>query len=116
MIREFQTPSGGVALVGRSGRGNDHLLRTKAAKGDLWLHVKGTAGAHVLLPLRGRAQVPPEDTLFAAGLAVKFSKVGGKGKAEVMVADVKDVGRIKGALPGQVTVRKYRTVVADGSE
>jgi predicted ribosome quality control (RQC) complex YloA/Tae2 family protein len=115
LIREFETPTGGVALVGRSGKGNDLLLRTKAGKGDLWLHVKGMAGAHVLLPLRGRAEVPPEDTIFGAALAAEFSKAGGKGKTEVIVADVKDVARIKGALPGQVTVRKYRTIVAEGS-
>lgn len=112
MLRKFRTPSGGVALVGRSGRGNDFILRRKAGKDDLWLHVKGYAGAHVLLPRRGMKELPAEDMEFAAGLAVYHSKAKGGGKAEVMVAEVKDLNRPKGAFPGQVTVKKYTTVIA----
>ncbi len=116
LFHEFRSPGGLSALVGKSARGNDHLLRRKASKGDLWFHVKGRPGAHVLLRKEGGAEPTDEDIIFAAALAVHFSGARGKGKAEVMTTDVKNVNKPKGAVPGQVTVSRYSTVVSDGSE
>jgi predicted ribosome quality control (RQC) complex YloA/Tae2 family protein len=115
LLRTFRTGSGREVLVGRSGKGNDQILR-KARKGDLWFHVEGVPGAHVLLPRRDKGPPDPDDVEFAAGLAVEFSKAKGKGRVEVIVADVKDVSRLKGALPGQVRVRRRRTITSEGAE
>lgn len=112
LFHEFLTPAGLSVFVGKSSRGNDFLLRRKARKGDLWFHVKGAPGAHVLLLERGKQPVSEQDIEFAAGLAVAHSKA--KGKVEVMVADVKDLRRPKGALPGHVTVKKYKTLIHEG--
>ncbi|MFH1115170.1 MAG: NFACT family protein [Pseudomonadota bacterium] len=112
--REFRTPSGRPVLVGKSAQGNDFLLRRKARKGDLWFHVKGMPGSHVLLPERSKEPASVEDMEYAAGLAVEHSKARGGGKVEVMAADAADVGRPKGALPGQVIVGSYITIVSDG--
>lgn len=111
-FHRFQSPGGHEVLVGRSGKGNEDLLRKKARKGDLWFHVKDRPGAHVILPVRQGEPVTVEDKEFAAGLAVHFSKARGAGQAEVIVADVKDLRRPKGALPGQVTVRSFVTIRA----
>ncbi|MEW6529543.1 MAG: NFACT family protein [Thermodesulfobacteriota bacterium] len=116
MFRDFRSPGGLTVLVGKSGRGNDFLLRHKAHKGDLWFHVKSRAGAHVLLPRRARGEPSDEDKAFAASLAVHFSHAKGKGKTEVIVADVGDVSRPKGALPGQVIVRHYTTMIAESQD
>lgn len=114
LFREMRTWTGRLILVGKSAKGNDFLLRRKARKGDLWFHVKDFAGAHVILRRERDDAATIEDMQFAAGIAVHFSKARGKGKIEVIVADVADVGRAKGALPGQVTVKAYRTVVSEG--
>jgi predicted ribosome quality control (RQC) complex YloA/Tae2 family protein len=114
-FREFHAPSGAAILVGKSGKGNDYILKAGAAKGGVWFHAKGVPGAHVILVQGARKDSSPADEEFAAGLAVRFSKAGGKGKAEVMIADVKDVKRPKGALPGQVTVSSYRTIMSEGA-
>jgi predicted ribosome quality control (RQC) complex YloA/Tae2 family protein len=114
LFREVRTPAGTLILVGKSGKGNDFLLRRKSRKGDLWFHVKGFAGSHVVLPREGNEPIPIGDMEMAAGLAVHFSKARGKGKVEVIVADVGDLGRPKGALPGQVTVKTYKTLISDG--
>ncbi|MEJ2719364.1 MAG: NFACT family protein [Deltaproteobacteria bacterium] len=116
LFHEFRSPSGGVILVGKSGKGNNFLLREKARKGDLWFHVKGMAGAHVLLPVRTKEAPRVEDKERAAALAVHFSRARGGGKAEVMVADVKDVTRPKGAEPGRVSVKSYVTIYSEGSD
>ncbi|MBI5249986.1 MAG: NFACT family protein [Desulfomonile tiedjei] len=114
LFRSLHTPSGGTVLVGKSGKGNEFLIRKKARKGDLWFHVKGVAGAHVLL--KEKKGEPPcnDDMEFAAGVAVHFSKGRDKGKVEVMIADVGDLGHPKGGIPGQVTVRSYRTILSEG--
>ncbi len=111
----FSAPSGAMVLVGKSGRGNDALLRSKASKQDLWFHVKDYSGAHVVLSLQ-KESPDPDDLDFAASLAVDNSKARGKGKVEVIVATVGDLSRAKGAHPGQVKVRKFRTVVSAGGQ
>jgi len=113
-FRELATPSGREVLVGTSGLGNDVILR-RAGKGDLWFHVKGFPGAHVLLVQRPSEPAPAADIEFVASVAAYFSRARGKGKVEVIVADAGDVRRIRGGSPGQVTVRKHRTVLSDGS-
>lgn len=114
LFHEFRSPSGGMILVGKSAKGNDFLLRRKAKRGDLWFHVKDIPGAHVLLPLAGGQSASQEDIVKAAGLAIHFSRARSAGRAEVIVADVKDLDRPKGALPGKVTVRRYSTVFVEG--
>lgn len=115
LFHTFQTPSGRPVLVGKSAQGNDYLLKRKAVKEDLWLHVSQIPGAHVLLRAEGRAP-DPEDIAFCAKLAVTYSKARGKGKAEVIVAKVKDIERPKGALPGQVRVKSFKTVLSEGEK
>ncbi len=112
MWRGFTSPEGRRILVGKSGRSNDMLLRSKAREGDLWFHVKDRPGAHVLLPIRTRESPSIADKEYAAGLAVHFSKARGSGKAEVIMANVKDLVRPKGALPGQVKVKSFVTILA----
>lgn len=112
-FRTYRSPGGFVTLVGKSGRGNDLLLRTRARDGDLWLHVKDGPGAHVVLLQRERREAAAEDIAFAAGLAAFFSRARSSGKVEVMFTDVKNVTRPKGAAPGRVTVRAYNTILAD---
>jgi predicted ribosome quality control (RQC) complex YloA/Tae2 family protein len=113
LFHTLQTPSGRSVLVGKSARGNDYLLKRKAVNEDLWLHVSRMPGAHVLLRTAGE-EPSPDDIAFCAKLAVAYSKAKGKGKTEVIVARVKDVERPKGALPGQVRVKRLRTILSEG--
>jgi predicted ribosome quality control (RQC) complex YloA/Tae2 family protein len=115
-FHEFTSPSGKTVLVGRSATGNDYLVKKRGKKGDLWFHVKDQPGAHVLLILQGKDPATVEDKEFAAGLAVNFSKGRGKGKAEVIIADVSDLGHTKGGMPGQVTVKKHKTMLSTGEQ
>ncbi len=56
--------------------------------------------------------VSEQDKDFAAGLAVHFSKARGKGKVEVIIADGGELERPKGALLGQVIVKRYETILS----
>lgn len=108
---EHKSPAGHKIMVGKSARGNDFILRRLVGKDDLWLHAKDWAGAHVFLESPGNFPITHEDIVFAASLALGHSKGRNESKGEVMVANVKDVSRVKGGVTGQVKVRAYHSVV-----
>lgn len=102
----YRTSDGFLALRGKNAKANDQLLRL-ASPFDLWFHAADGPGAHVILRRDhpGR-EVPRQSLLEAAGLAALASFAAGAGTADVWMARVGDVRRIKGAAPGQVTVSR----------
>ena len=98
---EFTSPSGYRVLVGRNNMQNDTLTFRLASKGDLWFHVKGMPGSHVVLVCDG-AEPPAEDYTFAAQLAAKYSRASGEGIA-VDYTRVRYVKKPPGSRPGFVT-------------
>jgi predicted ribosome quality control (RQC) complex YloA/Tae2 family protein len=106
----YRTQDGLEIWVGRSDEGND-LLTTRLARGnDLFFHLEGSPGSHVILRTEGRSEAPQESLLEAAELAVHFSKARGASRASVHVAAVKDVSKPPGAKPGLVWVHRGRTL------
>ncbi|MGH9322676.1 MAG: NFACT RNA binding domain-containing protein [Vicinamibacteria bacterium] len=113
VARRFTSKDGMEVLVGRTASDNDLLTFRVASPRDFWLHVAGTSGSHVIV--RNPEGLPslPRDTLrFAAGLAARHSKAKSAGVVSVHVAQVKDVSKPRGAPPGQVSLKRYRSVRA----
>jgi hypothetical protein len=104
-----RSPAGFLVLAGRSARQNDALTFRTAAPDDLWFHVLGRPGAHVVLRTQGRP-VPEADVLFAAELAAALSGVPRGEAVDVTVARRKHLKRPRGGAPGQVLVGRGRTV------
>lgn len=100
----YRTSDGFLALRGKNAKANDQLLRL-ASPFDLWFHAADGPGAHVILRRDhpGR-EVPRRSIEEAAGLAALASFAAGAGTADVWMARVADVRRVKGAAAGQVTV------------
>ncbi|EHJ46057.1 protein of unknown function DUF814 [Solidesulfovibrio carbinoliphilus subsp. oakridgensis] len=100
----YRTSDGFLVLRGKNARANDQLLRL-ASPFDFWFHAAGGPGAHVILRRDhpGR-EVPRQSLLEAAGLAALSSFAAASGAADVMMARVADVRRVKGAAAGQVSV------------
>jgi predicted ribosome quality control (RQC) complex YloA/Tae2 family protein len=108
--KRYRTSDGLEVWVGKSDEGND-LLTTRLARGnDLFLHLEGSPGSHVVLRTGGRPDPPQASLLEACELAVHFSKARQAGRASVHVAAIKDVSKPKGAKPGLVYVHRGRTV------
>jgi len=100
-------------LVGRTARDNDALTFQVASQRDFWLHAAGCPGSHVIVRNpEGLTSLPRETLRFAAALAARHSKARDGGQVSVHVAQVKDVSKSKGAPPGQVSLRRYRSVRA----
>jgi len=103
--------SGFRCLVGKNNYQNDRLIKD-AKDGDLWFHVQGIPGAHVILKNKNQP-VPEEVFLFAAQLAARYSKAYQSARVPVDYTDVKDVKKPKGFRPGMVTYRNHKTVFVD---
>jgi predicted ribosome quality control (RQC) complex YloA/Tae2 family protein len=107
--RRFGAEGAAPILVGRSARDNDALTFRVARGNDVWLHVRGTQGAHVVLPGAGAA--PDARTLGdAALLAVHFSSARGQDGVEVAWTRCKHVRKPKGAAPGSVIVTQEKVL------
>jgi predicted ribosome quality control (RQC) complex YloA/Tae2 family protein len=112
-LRETLSPGGFTIQWGTSNRANDYLVKHVCRSYDLWFHALNRPGCHLVLKKPHQAagaEMPEEDIHYAASLAAGYSKASGEGVAEVMVAEARDVRKPKGALPGLVQVKSYRTV------
>ncbi len=108
--RRYQTAAGLEIWVGRSDEAND-FLTTRLARGkDLFFHLSGAPGSHVILRTCGRDDPPSEAVLDACELAVHFSKQKNAGSAEVHVVPIKNVKKPRGAKPGLVYVTGGRAL------
>lgn len=97
-------------FVGKNNKQNDYLTLKIARANDMWLHVKNSAGSHVIISSGGNA-VPDEVIYYAASLAAKHSKAKGAPKTEVDYTKVKYVKKPAGAKPGMVIYTDYKTCV-----
>ncbi len=102
-------PDGLFALVGRNSRQNEELTFDIAAPDDLWLHVRGRPGAHVIVRCQGR---PASEAAIqrAAELAAYYSAARSEADALVVVAPRRRVRRLPGGHPGQVVYSGERTL------
>ncbi len=108
--KRYRTESGLEIWVGKNDEGND-VLTTRLAKGnDLFFHLEGDPGSHVVLRTGGAAPPPQEALLDAAELAVHFSKARNAGRSQVHIASIKDISKPKGAKPGLVYVHRGRSL------
>jgi predicted ribosome quality control (RQC) complex YloA/Tae2 family protein len=106
----YRTLDGLEIWVGKNDDGND-LLTTRLARGnDLFFHLEGSPGSHVILRTEGKSDPPSESLLDAAELAVEFSKAKSAGRASVHIAAVKDISKPPGVKPGLVYVHRGRTL------
>ena len=96
--------------VGRSDEAND-VLTTRLARGkDLFFHLDGAPGSHVILRTEGREDPPAEAVIDACELAVHFSKQKNASRADVHVVPIKNVKKPKGAKRGLVYVTGGKSV------
>ncbi len=110
-VRRYLSSEGFEVLCGKSGTGNDLIVRKYAAKEDIWFHVKGLPGSHILIKVAGRAGELTKKTIEeAASLAAFHSKGREAGKIEVIYAEARHVKKPKGAKPGLVTVSEFKSV------
>jgi predicted ribosome quality control (RQC) complex YloA/Tae2 family protein len=108
--KRYRTQEGLEIWVGRNDEGNDYLTTRLARGNDLFFHLDGYPGSHVVLRTEGRLDPSSRSLLDACELAVHFSRMKNAGSADVHVAPIKNVKKPKGAKPGLVYVRGGKTI------
>jgi predicted ribosome quality control (RQC) complex YloA/Tae2 family protein len=104
---------GFIVYVGKDAKSNDHLTFNVADKEDIWFHVKGVPGSHVVI--RVRENLPTETVIkYAAQLAKKNSKGSKESNVTVVYCQRRFVKKESGMNDGQVKVdytNSYQIVV-----
>jgi predicted ribosome quality control (RQC) complex YloA/Tae2 family protein len=116
------SPNGFPVYCGADCVENERLTFQLATPWDMWFHVKGVPGAHVVLTsVRHKDKVwSPEDIMFAATIAAQNSKCKGTGKGKaknkmekkttVEYCLVSDVTKPPKAHKGSVLVRNSELI------
>jgi predicted ribosome quality control (RQC) complex YloA/Tae2 family protein len=90
-------------MVGRDAKSNDYLTFNMAENDDIWMHVKGVPGSHVVIRIKDK--LPTQEILkFAADLAKKNSKAKNENQATVVYCKRRFVTKGNNMNPGQVRV------------
>jgi len=108
--RKFTSANGSDILVGKGGKDNDELSFRVARGRDLWLHVSGATGAHVVLACRQEGDFTEQDLLDAAHLAVFYSNLKNEPFADVDYTYRKNLIRPKGQAPGRAIMARRKTI------
>ncbi len=112
---EFVTTNGYRVVCGKNNTQNDILTFKTASKGDLWFHVKGAPGSHVVMFCDG--EEPPEiDYTEAAVIAATYSGVGERGQIPVDYTRVKNIKKPPASKPGFVTYSTNYTAYVEPSD
>ena len=103
--------------IGKSNQGNDHLTHRLARPEDLWMHVHGAPGSHVVLRRGKGPNEPSKATLTeVAGWAAFFSQARNAGTVPVTVTEKKYVRKPRKSPAGLAEVLRSKTVFARPTE
>lgn len=112
---EFITDGGFSVLVGRNNINNNKLTFKIASGGDIWFHTKNIHGSHTVL-IKGGREADENDLKQAAEICAYHSKARASSGVAVDYTAIKNVKRIKDAMPGKVTYTDYKTVYVTPDE
>jgi predicted ribosome quality control (RQC) complex YloA/Tae2 family protein len=109
-FREFLASGGHRVLVGRGSNDNDELTTRIARPQDVFLHVQGATGAHVIVPRNKGEVIAPELLVDAALLAHHFSAVASDARSDVAYTERRYVQKRKGSAPGAVQLLRSKVL------
>ena len=98
---------GFAVLVGKNDADNDRLTFEVAEPEDIWMHVSGYSGSHVVVRNPDKVTIPRPVLERAAELAAWYSKARDAGKVEVHVCRAADVSKPKGFADGKVMLARW---------
>ncbi len=107
-FRTYLSRQGLTILAGRGARENDELSIRTARGNDLFFHVAGKPGPHVILRIDRGKTASPESIDDAAYIAARLSGWRGPGNLAVHWTEAKYVRKPKGLPPGKVLIDRHR--------
>ncbi|MFQ5604049.1 MAG: NFACT RNA binding domain-containing protein [bacterium] len=111
-IKKFRSSAGLEIWVGMDDASNDALSFDLGHANDIWLHVSGAPGSHVILRCGEDKITPDRDSLKqAASLAAWFSKMRHGGKVPVSYCLLQQVSKPRRARTGTVNIRQAQKML-----
>lgn len=107
---EYVLPGGWTVLAGRTDEDNERLSLSIAEPNDLWFHVRGMPGSHVVLRIPPGEEPDRETVRAAAAVAAYHSKARAGGVVPVSCTRARDVTKPRGAPRGTVQIRNEKIV------
>lgn len=103
---------GFTIYIGKNNKQNDYITFKMSDKNDLWFHVQGFHGSHVLLKTNGK-EIDDNNPIIlkCAKLASLYSKASNENKVAVDYTLTKNIKKPKGAKPGFVVFNTYKTII-----
>ena len=101
-------------VVGKNNIQNDYITHRLAKRLEVWFHVKGAPGSHVLV----RKELPLSETTIrtAAMLAAHYSKLRTSSSVGVDYVEVKYLKKVSGKINSFVTYSTNKTIYIDPDE
>ncbi|MGE5175856.1 MAG: NFACT RNA binding domain-containing protein, partial [Hyphomicrobiales bacterium] len=110
--RTFVSSDGWEIWVGRSNTENDLITHRLSNPHDLWFHVVGVPGSHVILRRPSRNAIPKPRTLEeAAAVAAYYSKARKLTRVPVIYTERKFVSKPRRGKPGQAICTRERELL-----
>lgn len=114
-IRERLGPNGFKFLFGENATSNDYLTQRVAKPNDIWMHVRGSTSAHVVIQTGNKPdRVSREALLFGAKLAVQNSTAKHSSYVPVDYTLKKYVRKPRGAKAGTASYTHEKTLHVEG--
>ena len=109
-VAEYELPGRWRVLAGRTDEANERVSLRLARPRDLWFHVRGMPGSHVVLRVPEGSEPKREIQELVAALAAYHSKGRGGGTVAVSCTQARHVSKPPGAPKGTVTIRCERVL------
>ncbi len=106
---KFKTTDGFSFCCGKNNKQNEILTFKKAKGNDIWFHVSDFSGSHVVL-FTNNKKATDNAIVEAATVAAYYSSAQNEKKVDVWYTLIKNVSKIKGAKPGMVNFKNYKTI------
>jgi predicted ribosome quality control (RQC) complex YloA/Tae2 family protein len=109
-IVEYRLPGDWQVLAGRTDAANEYLSLELVGQRDLWFHIRGMPGGHVVLRVPEGRKPDRATEELAASIAAFHSKARSAGTVAVSCTEGRNVSKPAGAKPGTVSISKERVL------
>ena len=108
----YDLGDGWQVFAGKSAIDNDLLSLRFAKQSDLWFHLSGQPGSHVLLRGPEGEKADNDKIQLAANIAAYHSKARNAGNCKVDCCFARDVSKAPRAPAGEVRIAHYKSIRA----
>lgn len=101
---------GYTIFIGKNNRQNEYLTLKFASRADLWFHVQGLPGSHIVLKTNN-LEINDDIIYKCASLAKQFSKASDSLHVSVDYTQIKNIRKSPSGKPGMVIYSTYKTII-----